>query len=98
MATVRSVNIYDYVSYVDPTVANIQAAMNRSKLTGLNKTKVLKQKLLNDGYHYPMQDKPVCYFDSTGKPDADIIVAFGVDKRDGSILTTEVDSSFFEVI
>jgi hypothetical protein len=94
----KSVNVYDYLSFVDSSVANIQAAMNRSKLTGLNKTKVLKQKLLNDGYHYPFGDKQVCYCDATGKADNDIIIAFGIDKRDGSILTTEVDSSFFEVL
>lgn len=97
MAT-KSVNVYDYLSFVDSSIVGIQEAMNRTKLTGLNKTKVLKQKLFNDGYYYPFADKPVCYFDSTGKADNDIIIAFGRDKRDGSLLTTEVDSSFFEIV
>lgn len=98
MATTKAVNVYDYLDFVDSTVTGIQAALDRTKLTGLTRKKTLKQKLFNGTYHYPWSDKSVCYLESTGKPDNDIIVAFGVDKRDGSILTTEVDSSYFDIV
>lgn len=98
MAT-KSVNVYDYLSFVDSNTTNIVAALNRAKLTGLNKkNSILKQKLLTDGYHYPWGDKNVVYLDTSGKTGDDIIVCLGVDKRDGSVMTQEVDSSFFEVV
>ena len=97
-------------SRIDRSIEVIQAALERPKLSGLNYGDKLLQKKFGADYRYKGSENEVIFIryihpeekplleKSGGEFRDDIIIAVGVDSKDGELLTFSAESTFFEVV
>jgi hypothetical protein len=89
-------------------IDKIKGAMQRPRLTDLQPGEILRQKKLGDGYRYKGGDEQTVFVRYSTEADRpamkngaplicdDIVVASGIDSRDGELILHSVNSTHYE--